>query len=40
VLKVKPPLTSSDAEIDAMLDRCEQLIDFGDSAVRDGHGQG
>jgi 4-aminobutyrate aminotransferase-like enzyme len=40
VLKFKPPLTSTDEEIDAMLDRCEQLIDFVDSAVRDGRGQG
>jgi 4-aminobutyrate aminotransferase-like enzyme len=40
VLKFKPPLTSSDEEIDTMLDRCEQLIEFVDSAVRDGRGQG
>jgi 2,2-dialkylglycine decarboxylase (pyruvate) len=40
VLKLKPPLTTSDADFEAMLDRYEELIAFVDSAVRDGAGQG
>jgi 2,2-dialkylglycine decarboxylase (pyruvate) len=34
VLKFKPPLTSSEAEIDTMLDRCEETIAFVERQVR------
>jgi 4-aminobutyrate aminotransferase-like enzyme len=39
VLKFKPPVISTEAEIDAMLDRCEEVIEVIDRSVTESRGR-